>query len=71
MTIFLNVLLIEQEPDEAKRTQDILKKNTLKKMKSIIASSLADALSRMNKKTFDVIILDPELRDSQGIESFR
>lgn len=71
MSKFLTVVIIEKDPAEAKRTHELLKKNTVKKVKSIITPTLSEALAHLNKKKFDVLILDPELTDSQGIESFR
>lgn len=71
MNPILTLLIVEKDALEARHIQELLKKNTIIKVKSIVAPSLPKALEYLRKKTIDAIILDPKLPDSQGIESFR
>ena len=70
MNISLTILIIEKNSADANYMSNLLKEN-VKKVKTIKSSSLSESLEYLNKKPIDLILLDPDLGDSQGIDSFR
>jgi PAS domain S-box-containing protein len=66
----LKVLLVEDNPYEAELIEDLLLGISNKQQISLtIAERLSEALLRLNRENFDIILLDLSLPDSQGIET--
>lgn len=65
----MHLLLIEDNPDDAKLTQDMLEKAANDKLEIVIADQLSTGIKHLTKKQPDVILLDLGLPDSQGLDS--
>lgn len=68
-----NVLLIEDDPTTSRLIQRILSSKSQHSLKCSVqtASTLAGALKCMNSTTFDNILLDLNLPDSDGVSTIR
>lgn len=66
----LNILLIEDNTQDVFLFKEILLETELKKSRVINVPSLSEAYKLINKKKFDVIMLDLGLPDSMGIETY-
>ena len=65
-----SVLLIEDEPDDARLIQEALGDLPDSRFRVEWVVRLSDAIERLNAGTVDVILLDLTLPDSQGIHAF-
>ncbi|MEK7773592.1 MAG: sigma-54 dependent transcriptional regulator, partial [Deltaproteobacteria bacterium] len=67
----LKILLIEDNPPDARLLREMLADTNMKDSLRIVnAARLSEALERLGKETFDCILLDITLPDSQGLETF-
>ncbi|PAX53491.1 hybrid sensor histidine kinase/response regulator [Brunnivagina elsteri] len=66
----LKVLLIEDNPGDVFLLRELLADVSSFQFQLISAESLRNALNYIEKESFDVILLDLSLPDSQGLESF-
>lgn len=67
----IRVLVIEDNPAEAKFLKTVLYENTTAKFRVETANRLATGLERLKAGDIDVIMLDLSLPDGQGIDTFR
>ncbi len=65
-----NVLLIEDDPDDARLIQDALAGTGSKPFRVEWVPRLSDALKRLGSQEFEVVLLDLSLPDSAGLEAF-
>ncbi|MHB1074382.1 sensor domain-containing protein [Thiobacillus sp.] len=65
-----NVLLIEDDPDDARLIQDALAGTGSKPFRVEWVPRLSDALKRLDSQEFEVVLLDLSLPDSAGLEAF-
>ncbi len=65
----VNILLIEDNPAEARLLQELLKQASPTRFKWTCQSRLQAAIAILKEQSFDVILLDLTLPDSQGLES--
>ncbi len=65
----VNILLIEDNPAEARLLQELLKQASHTCFRWTCQSRLQAAIAILNEQSFDVILLDLTLPDSQGLES--
>jgi PAS domain S-box-containing protein len=66
----LKVLLVEDNPGDIFLLQEFLKEVNTVVIELIPVERLSEALNYLEKETFDVILLDLSLPDSQGLETF-
>jgi CheY-like chemotaxis protein len=66
----IKILLIEDNPGDAYLIEEHLEEFANFSYELIIVETLGEALSVLKKKPFDVILLDLELPDSYGINTF-
>jgi two-component system, cell cycle sensor histidine kinase and response regulator CckA len=66
----IKLLLIEDNPGDVLLLQEILSEITAVHFNLVTAERLAEALQQLQSETFDVILLDLILPDSEGLESF-
>jgi len=66
----IRVLLIEDDPDDAKFLQMLLSKYLKKKIELTWEKKLSPGLQSLKKEIFDVVLLDLSLPDCNGIETF-
>ncbi|NDJ24492.1 response regulator [Nostoc sp. B(2019)] len=66
----IKVLLVEDNPGDVLLLQEFLKEVTTTRVELIPVESLSQALNYLAKESFDVILLDLSLPDSQGLETF-
>ncbi|MGB3403379.1 MAG: hybrid sensor histidine kinase/response regulator [Microcoleaceae cyanobacterium] len=69
----MNILLIEDSLAEARLLQELLKDSWLKNYDVIHVKRLSDALQQLQQteRSFNVILLDLSLPDSQGLDSLK
>ena len=67
----IKLLLVEDDQDDALLTKEVLDKNKSKEFHLTHKSSLNDAISELRKEHYDEILLDLNLPDSQGIDTFQ
>ena len=65
-----SVLLIEDEPDAAKLVQYVLSKGNAPKLVVDWAADLHSGLERLTERDFQAVLLDLNLPDSSGFETF-
>ncbi|NMG57798.1 EAL domain-containing protein [Geitlerinema sp. P-1104] len=65
----VNILLIEDNPAEARLLQELLKQAPYARFTWTCQSRLQAAIAILEEQSFDVILLDLTLPDSQGLES--
>ncbi len=65
----MHMLLVEDNPAEARFLQELLKGTLFGRFDLVHTQRLWDAIAYLNKESFDLILLDLTLPDSQGIES--
>lgn len=65
----IKVLLVEDNPLDARLTQDLLAEWTLDQFDISHASILAEGLARLSRERFDVVLLDLSLPDTQGLST--
>ncbi|MHA2295426.1 MAG: ATP-binding protein [Candidatus Hodarchaeales archaeon] len=66
----INVLLVEDNPGDARLVQEMFVDANFNNYELIQAEHLVEALKWLNESSFDILILDLELPDSQGLETF-
>ena len=66
----IKVLLIEDNPADAFRLRRTLTKATSAQFELAHAKRLGQALQRLGEESFDLVLLDLTLPDSQGLEAF-
>jgi PAS domain S-box-containing protein len=67
---FIKVLLIEDNGCDARLVQELLKEVSSVQFELEHVERIRDGLQRLNETSFDVILLDLSLPDSQGFETF-
>ena len=67
--ISLNVLLLEDNATEAKLIQDLLSQTNTIQVDLTRVRLVSQAIQLLHKNTFDVILLDLSLPDSQGLDT--
>lgn len=65
----VNILLIEDNPAEARLLQELLKQAPLTQFEWTCVARLQEAIAHLNNPHFDAILLDLTLPDSQGLDS--
>jgi DNA-binding NarL/FixJ family response regulator len=65
----LQILLIEDNLAEARLLQEFLKQAKSKEYSLVHVQRLRDAFNKLSQSTYDVILLDLTLPDSQGLSS--
>ncbi len=65
----VKILLIEDDPAEARLLQEVLKSFNLQLFSLVHVNRLETALEKLKSDRFDVILLDLTLPDSQGLAS--
>ena len=68
--LYIKVLLIEDNPDDQILTKRMLEKSTYSSFDITIAGSLSLGISYVGDVTLDAILLDLDLPDSLGVETF-
>ncbi len=68
-TVFIQVLLIEDDPDDVLLLRESLAESNTIKMKLTHADRLSDGLKFVGEQVFDVILLDLNLPDSRGLDT--
>lgn len=66
----MKVLLIEDNPGDILLIQEFLKEVTTTVVELIPTQHLNEALNHLVNQSFDVILLDLSLPDSQGLDTF-
>jgi PAS domain S-box-containing protein len=66
----IRVLLIEDNPGDARLLREMLAQATSAQFELTHIERLGEALQRLDKTVFDLILLDLSLPDSQGFETF-
>jgi signal transduction histidine kinase len=66
----LSLLLVEDNDGDVKIIKELLKDQTIMAFNITIAGDLADAMEKLSKSIFDIILLDLGLPDSHGYETF-
>jgi PAS domain S-box-containing protein len=67
---YIITLVVESEPEYAKLVNDMLISSKEIAFEPIIAGTLAECLDHLTASTVDVILLDPDLEDSYGLDTF-
>lgn len=67
----INILLIEDNPGDVRLTQEILTKNPTLSIQLILADTLSKGLKYIAAEKIHVVLLDLNLPDSEGIQTFR
>jgi len=65
----INVLLIDADPNDLKYIQIALNQSQYLSFDVTIAENISSAYDYLNKKNFDIILLDSSLPDSNGLDS--
>lgn len=66
----INILLVEDSPTDALLLREALSGVNSVRFRTAHVERLGDALKRLQEQTFDLILLDLGLPDSQGIDTF-
>ncbi len=67
----LNILLIEDNPGDARIVEILLEESDLPNCKICHVQTLAEGVSALLEKDFDVVLLDLSLPDSRGFETLQ
>ncbi len=70
-TAVIDILLVEDSPSDAELLQQTLHQTAVGRFEFTWVECLQDALARLGRKSFDVLLLDLSLPDSSGPETFR
>jgi PAS domain S-box-containing protein len=70
MTQLLNILLVEDNSGDARLLQELLTEVTSVQFELTRVECLSKALKYLGEESFDVVLLDLSLPDSQGLETF-
>ncbi len=65
----VRVLLVEDNPGDAELVRAVLEQNVVRSVEVIQSSRLADAIARLDREPFHLIVLDLGLPDSKGLET--
>ena len=65
----VNVLLVEDNPGDARLIEEAMNENRLDQFSFKHAARMSEALDRLDSVGIDVILLDLGLPDSQGLET--
>ena len=65
----INILLVEDDPGDARLIQEMLVESTRERLALNHASKLAEALACLSQERYDTILLDLSLPDSHGIDT--
>ena len=71
MTSDLQILLVEDNPGDADLIGELLEQGPANSHQITKQATLGDALDRLRTDTFDLVLLDLGLPDSQGLETLR
>ena len=66
----VQVLLIEDNPADALLLKEALRDDPLADFQVVVVEQLKEGLAELDRRKFDVLLLDLGLPDSQGLESF-
>jgi PAS domain S-box-containing protein len=69
MTNKYRILLVEDNPGDARLIQEYLKKESLFNSEVVVVDTLNQAQNIINRKQFDLVLLDLGLPDSNGLET--
>jgi len=64
------ILLVEDNPGDVRLIKQILSEAPGLRFEMTVAGRVAEALEKLEKQSFDVILLDLSLPDSQGLDTF-
>lgn len=64
------LLLVEDNPGDVRLLRELLKEVTTTKFQIVLAEKLADIKACLESESFDLILLDLSLPDSQGLDTF-
>lgn len=67
----IKVLLIEDNPGDVRLIEEMLKCVETPAVEIEIAGRLSEGLEMVGRKRYDILLLDPGLPDSQGLETIR
>jgi signal transduction histidine kinase len=67
----LHILLIEDNPGDARIVELLLEESDLPECKIVNCQTLGDGVNALMKKDFDVVLLDLSLPDSRGFETLQ
>lgn len=67
----IKILLVEDNPGDARLLQEIFKESKTTKFKIILTDRISEAINRLEEADFDLVLLDLSLPDSSGIDTFR
>jgi signal transduction histidine kinase len=67
----LHILLVEDNPADARLTREILREARSLDFEIAVARSLGDAVALLAESAFDIVLLDLSLPDAQGLASVR
>lgn len=66
----ITVLIIDDNPGDARLLQEMLSGEKLSSFKTITAARLTEGIEKVIKGGIDIVLLDLSLPDSNGLESF-
>ncbi len=66
----IRVLLVEDNPGDARLIQELLKEAKGGEFETVVVPRLSEAMERLDREKFRLILLDLSLPDSHGIETF-
>ena len=67
----VNILLVEDNPGDIRLVEEMLRKNATDNYNISSTDSLEGAFRSLSAKNFDIVILDLNLPDSQGYDTFQ
>jgi signal transduction histidine kinase len=67
----LRVLVVEDNPGDSRLIRELLAQAATFRAECAFADRLAAALEELARQTFDIVLMDLSLPDSQGFETFR
>jgi signal transduction histidine kinase/DNA-binding NarL/FixJ family response regulator len=65
----IHVLLIEDNPGDARLLRALLQETASSQFELVHAERFSDALNRLSERRFDVVLLDLSLPDAQGLDT--
>ena len=67
----IKILLVEDNPGDARLLQEIFKEGKTAKFEIVLVDRISEAIKTLKETDFDLILLDLSLPDSKGIDTFR
>jgi len=67
----IRLLLVEDNPADARLFRELLKEITTAQFDITVSARLSEALTKLHGGSFDVVLTDLSLPDSHGLEAFR